>query len=153
MATSLLFTTCYIVVTGNSVTTSFQTKNERSCVSKHIFNANPLHKHMQLKLRYILINIRSVPNEIKLCKVCISNVTCGSVEIASGATGVEFITLCILTYIRRSPAFVNSQRRVWLRRRGFTVTRSFCVGVTVECQSRISVIIELQHYNIILRDF
>ena len=41
------------------------------------------HNCMQLKLRDVL----SVGNEVKMCRICISNVSCGSGEIMSGASG------------------------------------------------------------------
>ena len=45
-------------------------KNERYCVSTHAVNTDTIHNCMQVKLRYILNKIRSLPNEIKMCRIC-----------------------------------------------------------------------------------
>ena len=45
---------------------------------------------MQFKLRDFLNKIRSLRNEIKMCRICTSNVSCDSGEMVSGATGGEF---------------------------------------------------------------
>ena len=50
------------------------------CVSRHIFNANTIHVNIN----------KSLPNELKMCRISTSNVSCGSGEMVSGATGGEF---------------------------------------------------------------
>ena len=45
---------------------------------------------MQLKLRDIFTRIRNLPNEVKMCRKCTSNVSCSSVELVSCAPGGEF---------------------------------------------------------------
>ena len=52
----------------------------------------------------------------------------------------------VASLIRLSLAFVNSLRRVWIWTHGLTVTRSICVGVTMNRQQPISVIIKMVHY-------
>ena len=47
---------------------------------------------MQLKLGDFLKTIRSLPNEIKMCRICTTNVSCGSGQMVCGATGGEFET-------------------------------------------------------------
>ena len=37
-----------------------------------------------------MTNIRSLTNEIKMCKICTSNISCDSGEVVSGASGREF---------------------------------------------------------------
>ena len=39
-----------------------------------------------------MTQIRSAPNEIKMCIICTSNVSCGNGEMVSGATGGQFCT-------------------------------------------------------------
>ena len=43
-----------------------------------------------VKLIDLLTKMRSSPNEIKMCRICASNESCGSGEMVSGATGREF---------------------------------------------------------------
>ena len=62
-------------------------KHRRCCVSRHIFNTNTIHNCMQLKQRFL----DNVPNEIKMCRICASNVSCGSGEMVSGATGGSLV--------------------------------------------------------------
>ena len=69
-------------------------KNERYCVSTHFFDTNAIHNCMQLKLGYFLIKIKSLPNEINMSRIFTSNVTCGSGEMVSGASGGEFECVC-----------------------------------------------------------
>ena len=45
---------------------------------------------MQLKLRDFMTRINSLSDEIKMCRICTSYVSCGSGEMLSGATGGEF---------------------------------------------------------------
>ena len=48
-----------------------------------------------LQLRDFLTKNRSVPNEIKMCRICMSNVSCGRGEMVGSATGGEFGTSLI----------------------------------------------------------
>ena len=65
-------------------------KNERCCVSRNIFNTDTIHNYMQLKLRnFVTTTIRGLINEIKMCRIQ-NNVSRGSGEMVSGATGGEF---------------------------------------------------------------
>ena len=89
-ATSLLFMTCLCNRKLSKITVSY--KNECYCVSRHIANTDTIHNCMQLKLRDLLTEIRSLPNEIKMCRICTSIVSCGSGEIVTGATGEEFVS-------------------------------------------------------------
>ena len=43
----------------------------------------------KLKLGDFLKKIRSLTNEIKMCRICTSNVSCGSGDMGSSATGRE----------------------------------------------------------------
>ena len=46
---------------------------------------------MQLKLRdFLATEFRSLPNEIKMCRTCTSNVSCDTGEVVIGATGGQF---------------------------------------------------------------
>ena len=45
---------------------------------------------MQLKMRDFFIDIRSIPNEIKMDRICTSSVSCGSGEMENDATDGEF---------------------------------------------------------------
>ena len=65
-------------------------KNKPYCACIHLFNTNSIHNCMQLKLRDLLKTDWNLPNEIKTCRICTSNVNCGSDEMVSGATGGEF---------------------------------------------------------------
>ena len=59
---------------------------------------------MQLKVRDFLTAIRSAPNEIKMCRICTINVSCGSCEMVSGATGGEFATVRSFLSVRKMVA-------------------------------------------------
>ena len=77
-----LFTTCCVTATVHlSIRNIVSNKNERYCVSRHSFNANPIHDCMQLKSKDFLTKSRSLLIEIKMCRTCISNVSCGRGEM------------------------------------------------------------------------
>ena len=61
---------------------------------------------MQLNLSDFL----SVRNEVKMCKICTSNVSCGIVEMVSGATGGEF--LCNYGQFQAKPRFLHIDKTV-----------------------------------------
>ena len=54
---------------------------------------NSTYNFMQLKLGDLL-NISSLPKEIKMCRISTSNVSCDSGEMVSGASGGEFAREC-----------------------------------------------------------
>ena len=92
---ALMFTICYGLVTVHlRICNIVSNENLRYYVSRHIFNANTIHNGMQLKYRYFLTNIRSLPNDINIRRICTSNVICGSGEMVSGATCGEFFFQC-----------------------------------------------------------
>ena len=47
---------------------------QRVCVSSHKFNRNTINNCIQLKLRDFLMKIGSLPNEIKMCRICTLNI-------------------------------------------------------------------------------
>ena len=76
LAERLLFAICYITATVNfTICNIVLNKNERHFVPIHILNANTIHSCMQLELRDLLTN------EMKMCRICTSNVRRGSDEI------------------------------------------------------------------------
>ena len=52
---------------------------------------------MPFKLADSLINIMSLPCETKMCRICTSNVSCDIGEMASGATGGEFVNTLVIS--------------------------------------------------------
>ena len=78
---------CLRLATSFQLCTSNATyyPKQRYCASTH--NTKTIHNCMQLKTKDFLTNIRSLPNEIKKCR---SNVSCGSGDLVSGATGEAF---------------------------------------------------------------
>ena len=59
-------------------------------IARHIFNANTINNVMQSKLRDFLKKNRSLPNQIKMRRICTSNVNSGIGEMVSGASGGRF---------------------------------------------------------------
>ena len=54
-------------------------------MSTHVINTDIIHNCMQVKLRDILKKIRSLPNEINMCRMCTPKVSCSSGEMVRGA--------------------------------------------------------------------
>ena len=72
---------------------------------------------MQLKLGNVMINIKSLRNEIKMCIIGTSNVSCGSGEMMSGASGGEFVIeetrtiVCLYNTIQYNTIFFYSNNK------------------------------------------
>ena len=54
---------------------------------------------MQLKLRDLLANIRSLQSEMTMCRIFTLSVSCDSGEMVSGATGCEFSSYYAMFHI------------------------------------------------------
>ena len=72
-AMRLLSMTCYVIATVHL--SIHNIKNKYYFVPMHIFSTNTVHNCIQLKL--------SLPNEMTMSRICISNVSCGSCEIVT----------------------------------------------------------------------
>ena len=68
-------------------------KTEQYCVPIHNFNANTIHNVVQFKLRDFFPQNWGLQNEIKMFRMCTSNISHDSGEMVSGATGGEFALL------------------------------------------------------------
>ena len=56
-------------------------------------------KIIQLKLRDLLANIRSLQSKMTMCTIFTSNVSCDSGEMVGGATGGEFSSYYAMFHI------------------------------------------------------
>ena len=75
-----------------SIHNIISSQNERYCVSRHVFNANTINNCMQIS--HFLEKIKSLPNEIKICRISTSNISCGSGELVSSV-----VVTTVLAYL------------------------------------------------------
>ena len=108
-ATRLLFMHCDVIATVHlSIRNIVSNKTERNFASIRMFNANTIHNCMPLKLRDVLKKIRSLSNEMTMCRICTSNVSCDSGEIVSDLHYIHYVAPLVGSLHLSTPISLNS---------------------------------------------